>query len=326
MALKAGEFDLIARCFAPLASRGAPAFGLGDDAAVWTPPPGRDIVFTKDALVAGVHFFVDDDPLLVGRKLARVNLSDLAAMGAAPQGYLLAVALPKGNELDWACKFAEGLKLDQAEFGWQLFGGDTTSTPGPITLSLTAIGTVEPGRALRRSGAKVGDRIYVSGSLGDSALGLACLEGELEGLSASARNYLVGRYHLPLPRVPLGLALSGLAHAAIDVSDGIAGDLAHITETSGVGARVYLDRLPMCPAAREALALAPALLANMRKGGDDYELLFTASKLNQDTLARLSKTCQVPITEIGEIVEGNQPLFLDAALKPVEMGGGYRHF
>lgn len=326
MALEVGEFELIARCFAPLASTGAPAYGLTDDAAVWAPPSGREIVFTKDALVAGVHFFPDDDPALVGQKLARVNLSDLAAMGSDPVGYLLAVALPRGGELAWCQKFAEGLARDQAEFGWQLFGGDTASTPGPITLSLTAIGTIPTGTALRRNGAKVGDRIYVSGSLGDSALGLACLQGKLKGLSAAAEDFLVGRYHLPQPRVALGIALRGVAASAIDVSDGIAGDLAHITETSGVGARVFVDRLPFSKAGREALGLAPALLAEARKGGDDYELLFTAPQLNDATLKRLIDAGHVPITEIGEIVDGKRLEFIDKNMQAVAMQGGYRHF
>jgi thiamine-monophosphate kinase len=321
-----GEFELIARCFAPLAAKGAPAYGLTDDAAVWAPPEGREIVFTKDALVAGVHFFAGDDPALVGQKLARVNLSDLAAMGARPEGYLLAVALPKGGELAWCQKFAQGLKKDQAEFGWQLFGGDTTATPGPITLSLTAIGSVETGRALRRNGARAGDKIYVSGTLGDSALGLACRRGDLSGLSAASRDYLVGRYLLPEPRVALGEALKGVAHSAIDISDGIAGDLAHITETSGVGARVFVDRLPFSPAAREALALAPRLLANARQGGDDYELLFTAPPRHDAMLAKLAQSGHVAITEIGEIVAGEGIKFVDKDLNIVKIDGGYRHF
>lgn len=326
MAQDVGEFELIARCFAPLAATGAPAFGLTDDAAVWTPPLGRDIVFTKDALVAGVHFFAGDDPALVGQKLARVNLSDLAAMGADPVGYLLALALPRGGEAAWCAEFAAGLARDQAEFGWQLFGGDTTSTPGPITLSLTAIGTVETGRALRRNGAKIGDRIYVSGTLGDGALGLACRQGKLSGISAAAQAYLAGRYDLPRPRLALGEALKAVAHSAIDISDGIAGDLAHITETSGVGARVFVDKLPFSAAAREALAFAPDLLLTARKGGDDYELLFTASQLSDATLAGLAEAGHVAVTDIGEIVGGGEVTFIDANSQSIAMAGGYRHF
>lgn len=330
MASKAGEFELIARCFRPLASPGAPAFGLSDDAAVWTPPAGADLVFTKDAMVEAVHFLPDDAPDDVGRKLARINLSDLAAMGAKPVGYLLSVALPASRGIEWCELFARGLKQDQDEFDWRLFGGDTVSTPGPLTLSLTAIGSVPKGLALRRNGARAGDRIYVSGTLGDAMTGLLCLKGKLAGVSEASRNFLVRRYHCPSPRVALGQALAGVAHgevhSAMDISDGIGGDLAHITETSGVGARVYLDKLPISAAAAEALALQPDILSTIRKGGDDYELLFTASKLDSATLRALEAAGHVTVTEIGEITEGGAVQFLDRGGQTVDIGGGYRHF
>lgn len=326
MALKAGEFELIARCFRPLASPGAPAFGLSDDAAVWSPPSGADLVFTKDAMVEGVHFLPDDAPEDVGRKLARINLSDLAAMGAKPVGYLLAVALPVARGLEWCERFAKGLKQDQDEFGWQLFGGDTVATPGPLTLSLTAIGVVQSGLALRRNGARAGDRIYVSGTLGDAMTGLLCLRGKLAGISEASLNFLALRYHRPSPRVALGLALVGVAHSAMDISDGIGGDLAHIAETSGVGARVYLDKIPLSAAAAEALAYQPDIISTIRKGGDDYELLFTASKLEPATLRALQTAGHVTVTEIGEITEGGAVQFLDRNGRTVDIGGGYQHF
>ncbi len=235
-----GEFELIARYLAPLAEGEPGALGLRDDAAVISPPAGRDLVLAADALVEGVHFLPTDPPGLVARKLLRVNLSDLAAMGARPCGYLMTAAWPKGRAEAWIADFAAGLARDQEIFGIGLLGGDTTGTPGPLSLSLTAVGTTPSGRRLERGGARAGDSLYVSGTLGDGALGLRVLQGALDGLDTAERDWLIDRYRLPRPRLALGESLlaQGLASAAIDVSDGLVADVGHLAAASGLAARI----------------------------------------------------------------------------------------
>ncbi|WP_240046962.1 thiamine-phosphate kinase [Paracraurococcus ruber] len=264
-----GEFALIARHFRRLAGPGA--LDLADDAALLDPPPGRQLVLAADAMVAGVHFLPDDPPESIGRKLLRVNLSDLAAMGAAPLGYLMTTALPKDLPPDWLGRFVDGLAADQAEFGLSVLGGDTVGTPGPASLSLTILGTVAPGAALRRDGARPGDTLWVSGTVGDGALGLRVLQGRLP---ADAAGHLARRYRLPEPRLALGQALGGLARAAMDVSDGLVQDLGHLCRGGGCGAVLRAGAVPLSPAARALVATDPALLALCLTGGDDYELLF----------------------------------------------------
>ena len=225
------EFSLIARHFRPLAGPGA--MDLTDDAAVLTPPPGRQLVLTADAMVAGVHFLPDDPPDLVGRKLLRVNLSDLAAKGAVPLGYLMTVSTPRDTPEAWFAGFAAGLAQDQATYRVTLLGGDTTSTPGPISLSLTILGHVAPDTAVHRFGAQDGDEIWVTGTIGDGALGLAVARGRL----IDPTGFLLSRYRLPQPRV--GIALAGIASAGMDVSDGLVQDLGHICRaSSAVGGAV----------------------------------------------------------------------------------------
>jgi len=238
------EFDRIARHFRPLAGPGS--LGLTDDAAVFTPPPGRELVVTADAMVESVHFLPGTAPGLVARKLLRVNLSDLAAMGAMPLGYLVTLSVPRSFGDDWFAGFAAGLAQDQAAFGTALLGGDTTQTPGPLCVSLTAIGHVAPGQAIRRSGAQAGDEVWVTGTIGDGVLGLEAARGNL----ADPDGYLAGRYNLPTPR--LGLALHGWARACMDVSDGLFQDLGHICRASGVGAVVEADLVPLSPQAHAA--------------------------------------------------------------------------
>ena len=331
--MSAGEFDLIENYFAPLASKGPPAFGLQDDAAVMHPPSGQDMVFTKDALVAGVHFLESDPPELVAKKALRVNLSDLASMGAQALGYLLAIALPKDFDADhresWVRQFTSGLAEDQKEYGISLFGGDTVSTPGPLTISLTAIGTVDKGRALHRFGANDGDHIFVSGSLGDAALGLSILQGVLQEENPEVRRYLTGRYHLPRPRMALGERLLGLASAAMDISDGLMADLGHLCEASGVGARIFDFNLPVSGAAGKVLERLPAYKNRVWSGGDDYELLFTVPEKNVATIAQLSEDMGLALTEIGQITEDRHIRLLDENWHSVEGAGetsGYRHF
>ena len=258
-----GEFDRIARHFRPLAGPGA--LDLGDDAAVFLPPAGREIVIAADAMVQGVHFLPDDPADLVARKLLRTNLSDLAAMGATPFGYLMTVSVPRGTPDAWFASFSAGLAADQATFGLAVLGGDTTSTPGPISLSLTILGTVAPGQALRRQGAQPGDGIWVSGTIGDGALGLLAAQGQIPDPDGS----LADRYRLPRPRLALGTALVGIAHAAMDISDGLVQDLGHLCRAGGLAAELCAADLPLSPAARAADRLALCLT-----GGDDYELLF----------------------------------------------------
>ncbi|HTQ34399.1 MAG TPA: thiamine-phosphate kinase [Stellaceae bacterium] len=320
-----GEFGRIREFFAPLAGLGA--LGLTDDAALLDCPPGYRLVITVDQLVEGVHFLADDPPDLVAKKLMRRNLSDLAAMGATPRHYLVTSALPVSHGDDWVRRFAEGLAEDQHRFGLALLGGDSTSTPGPASLTLTAIGHVASGREIRRSGAKPGDRIWVSGTIGDAFLGLKVLRGEYRTLTTEHRAALAGRYQLPEPRTQLGPNLAGIADAMIDISDGLLADLGHICETSGVAAIVELGRVPLSPAAIEFVAKDPSLLARLVAAGDDYELLFTAPPEAGDEIASLGGGLNLPISEIGEIVAGAGVRLTDADGRdvPVERAG-WRHF
>jgi thiamine-monophosphate kinase len=320
-----GEFARIARFFAPLAGPGG--LGLLDDAALVEVPPGCQLVVTVDALVSGVHFLPDDPADLVARKLLRVNLSDLAAMGATALGYVMTVALPQTLGEDWLAGFAAGLAADQAEFGIVLLGGDSVATPGPVSLSLTAFGTVAHGRAIRRDGAQPGDDIYVSGTIGDAALGLRALRGELAGLDAASRRFLADRYRLPQPRLDLGRRLAGIAHAMLDVSDGLAGDLGHICEVSAVGAILEADGVPLSDAARRALDRDAALLPLVLAGGDDYELVFAAPREQAAAVAALAGALGLPISRIGHVVAGSGVRVVDRAGRDIELAAqGYRHF
>ena len=295
-----GEFDIIARYFAPLTAGDPLAFGLLDDAALVDVPDGQSLVMTKDLIVAGVHFLPDDPADLIARKLLRVNLSDLAAMGAVPVAYLLGVALPESVDEDWLKAFSAGLGADQKTYGIHVIGGDTVATPGPLTLSLTALGTVARGSAISRAGAKPGDDIYVSGTLGDAALGLKMLQGEL----APASQDLIDRYRLPRPRVAMGLALRGLASAAADISDGLIADLGHICEASSTGASIQEAELPLSPPARVALEANPELIASILAGGDDYELVVTAPPQAADAIRACAERESLALTKVGRIEQG----------------------
>lgn len=311
MAGSLGEFDRINRFFKPL-SKGYPgALDLSDDAGLLTVPPGRELVVTTDAMVESVHYLPGEPASRLARKLLRVNLSDLAAMGARPLAYTLTTALPTQFDPAWLADLAEGLAADQELFGLHLLGGDSVSTPGPPLLSVAAFGSVETGRALRRSGARVGDRIFVSGTLGDGALGLLAARGDLSQLGSGHRDALAARYHLPMPRLDLGHSLVGLATAAMDVSDGLPGDLAHICRASAVGARIQADRVPMSDAALAALAVYPALRPVALAGGDDYELLFTVPPSAVSAVAAVAQALDLPLTDIGEIVSGGASEILE---------------
>jgi thiamine-monophosphate kinase len=322
------EFQLIGRHFLPLADV-PEALGLADDAAVLRLPAERELVIAADAMVAGVHFLADDPSDTVGRKLLRVNLSDLAAMGATPLGFLLTVALPKGYDQAWLRGFALGLNEDRRGFACPLLGGDTVSTPGPVTLSLTILGTVAPGQALRRTGARAGEIVWVSGSIGDGALGLLALTGKLAGLEARHRGYLAERYRLPEPRLALGARLHGIATACLDVSDGLAQDLAHLARAAGAAGVIMAEAVPLSPAAAAAVRATAALRALTVTGGDDYELLFTAP---QDATAQVrdaALAAGVSVTAIGRLEAGEpgEVRLLDAAGTPIPLRSqGWSHF
>ena len=319
----ADEFRLIAELFAPLAAGFPGALGLTDDAALLAAEPGSDTVVTVDAMVAGVHFLPDDPPDLIARKLVRVNLSDLAAKGAVPFAVLLAAAFPQGIDDDWLRRFAAGLAEDLAHFGVALIGGDTVATPGPLTLSLTALGRVATGRALLRSQAKVGDTIWVSGTIGDGFLGLAAARGQLTGLDEPHVAALADRYRLPRPRTGLGPALIGVAHAAMDVSDGLVQDLGHICRASAVAAVIEAERVPLSAAAHAA----KSPLASLLTGGDDYELLFTAPSQAAAALTRIGEAAGVKLSPIGRVVAGEGVTVVDSVGRALAMGqGGWNHF
>jgi thiamine-monophosphate kinase len=322
-----GEFGRIGRFFAPLAGPGG--LGLTDDAALVDCRPGYRLVVTVDAIVEGVHYLADDPPDLVAKKLLRVNLSDLAAMGARPLHYLLATALPASLGDSWVARFAAGLAEDQRRFGVALLGGDSVATSGPAVLSLTALGEVAFGAEIRRSGACPGDMIWVSGTIGDAFLGLQVLRGDndLVGLGAPYAKALIARFQLPEPRVELGPRLAGVAHAMCDVSDGLLADLGHICEASGCGATISQAALPFSLAALTILAeewVEPAALAT---GGDDYELLFTAPPDASSRIESLAKELALKISAIGTIEQGSGVRLVDASGSPIPVAtAGYRHF
>lgn len=311
------EFALIARHFRPLAGPGAR--DLRDDVAVLTPPPGRELVITADAMVAGVHFLPDDPAETVGRKLLRVNLSDIAAKGAIPLGYLLTVSAPRATPDAWFARFAAGLAVDQAAFAVPLLGGDTTSTPGPISLSLTLIGHVAPGQAPSRAGAQAGDGIWVTGTIGDGALGLAVAEGRL----ADPSGFLLGRYRLPQPR--LGLAVGSYASAAMDVSDGLVQDLSHICRASNLAAEIDATLLPLSEPARIA---GPDWRLACLTGGDDYEILLAVPPSREAALLADAARAGIRMTRIGGFMAGPPDVTVigDRGERLDIRTGGWSHF
>lgn len=325
------EFDLIERHFAPL-SQGEPgAFSLGDDAAVLGIGEGRELVVTTDTLIDGVHFLSGTDPDIIAARALAVNLSDLAAMGAEPRAYFLSLGLPRDDLLDdaWVAAFADGLGAAQQAFDVTLVGGDTVAVPGPLTLGVTALGTVLAGQAIRRAGARPGDLICVSGTIGDSALGLRVHKGGLSGLERPQREFLADRFDAPKPRLALGAALVGVASAALDVSDGLAADLGHLCRQSKVRAKVRIADLPLSAAGREAVRdehslLGPCVLA----GGDDYELVFTVPPGRREAALSAGERTRTPVTIIGEVETGPPCVhFFDSeGAEVVPPQSGYRHF
>ena len=322
---KRGEFDLIAQSLASL-SDAAQGLGLTDDAALFEPTPGHTAVLSTDTLVAGVHFLPDDPPRDIARKALRVNLSDIAAMGAVPKGYLLNLSLPDDVADTWLDAFVAGLAADQQVFGVTLLGGDTVRTPGPFTVSVTAVGEVRLGRAMKRAGARIGDVVLVTGTIGDAVIGLRVLTGKA-ALDPANAKFVLDRYRLPQPRTSIGPYLAGLASAAIDVSDGLIADLGHICETSSVAATILADTVPLSPAGRAAINAGQLTVSEAVSGGDDYELLFCAPPEARDALSRLSATLDVAITEIGEITAGTGVELIDGNGEAVVIDRpGHTHF
>jgi len=308
-----GEDSLIAHYFRPIATD-AGAFDLGDDAAALK-TDGNDIVVTTDAIVEGVHFLSSDPPDTVARKALRVNLSDLAAKGATPAGFVLTLALRKADEA-WLKPFAQALGEDATQFGCPLLGGDTVSTPGPLMISITAFGRVPAGKMVHRSGAKPGDRVMVTGTIGDAALGLAILKGgnvtAATASNAAAREMLIGRYRVPQPRNALANAVRDHASAAMDVSDGLAGDLAKLCGVSGVSAVIDLESIPLSDPARDLVSRRIVGMETLIAGGDDYEVLCAIPEDRVEAFAQAARLAGVQATSIGMVVAGpSAPKFVD---------------
>lgn len=323
------EERLIARYFRPLATSPG-AFGLGDDAAAITPPPGCDLVVTTDGVIAGVHFFPDDPPGDVARKALRMNLSDLAAKGATPLGFVMAVSLPATINEIWMADFASGLGDDIMRYACPLFGGDTDRTPGPIAVSITAFGSVPHGAMVPRSTATAGDSVVVTGSIGDAALGVLLRRdasfAERWHLTPAMIAHLKGRYLLPQPRNALATAVLRHASAAMDVSDGLAGDLAKLCRASGVAAEVDVALAPLSDAVRKAVAADPALIETALSGGDDYEILLTLAPEKLAAFRAAADKAGIAVTEIGRIKTGQGARFNHHGKLLTFLRPSYSHF
>lgn len=300
-----GEFARIARLLRPL-SRGFPgALDLTDDAGTVKAPVGHELVVTTDAMVAGVHFLPDDDPADIAWKLLAVNLSDLAAKAAEPLAYSLVTALPRDLAPDWLSRFADGLRVGQERWGVHLLGGDSVSTPGPVMLTVSALGLVPDGRMVRRAGARAGDVVMVSGTIGDAALGLRIALGQpLPTVDPEHAAALLGRLRRPEPRLALRSVLRDAATAALDVSDGLVADLGHLAATSGVALVLGADAVPLSDAARSVLAGAPDLLETMLTGGDDYEVAFTVPPERAASVVAAAAMAGIAVTPIGSVSTG----------------------
>jgi thiamine-monophosphate kinase len=323
------EDRLIARYFRPWAT--APgALGLRDDAAILTPPPGCDVVVTTDGVIAGVHFMPHDPPGLIARKVLRMNLSDLAAKGAQPIGFLLSIALPAPIEEQWVAAFADGFGADATHYGCPLLGGDTDHTPGPLSVTVAAFGAVSSGTMVRRTTAKAGDIVLVTGTIGDAALGLLRRKDNILvkrwQLSDEQSEHLGNRYLLPEPRTALAPAVLAHASAAMDVSDGLVGDLAKLARASGVAAEIDVARVPLSDAAQAALAADPALIETILTGGDDYEILLTLAPARLAAFRTAAQKAGVAIAEIGRIAAGEGTRFMRDGKVLAFAQPSYSHF
>jgi thiamine-monophosphate kinase len=323
------EQRLIARYFRPLATSPG-AFGLGDDAAVLTPPPGCDLVVTTDGVIAGVHFFPDDPPEKIGRKVLRMNLSDLAAKGAKPAGFLMSVALPAAVDEAWIAAFVAGLGGDVERYGCPLLGGDTDHTLGPLSVTIAAFGIVPQGKMVRRATAKAGDLVVVTETIGDAALGVMLRRDQSLAkrwqLADSDKSHLEQRYMLPEPRNALADAVLHHASAAMDVSDGLAGDLAKLCRASSVAAEIDVARVPLSDAARAAVAADPALIETVLTGGDDYEIVLTLAPEKFGAFLAAAEASGIAVTEIGRVTAGQGASFMHDGKALTFARSSYSHF
>jgi thiamine-monophosphate kinase len=319
------EDRLIADYFKPIATHPG-ALALTDDAAFVTPAPGTDVVLKTDAIVGGVHFFAEDDARDVARKALRVNLSDLAAKGATPLGFLVSLALPKDTSADWLKRFALGLREDAEAYACPLFGGDTDRTPGPVMVSISMFGSVPSGAMVRRAGARPGHRVFVTGTIGDAALGLVLRQGATWPLTAAQREHLLARYLLPQPRNALAEAVRTHASSAIDVSDGLAGDFAKLFRVSNVAADIHVDKVPFSDAAKAVLAAEPATLERALTGGDDYEIVCTIPAAKAEDFRAAAQAVRVAVTDIGEIKAGEGARFLTDGKPLAFKRASFSHF
>lgn len=328
--IRSPEQQLIQELLAPLAKDVPGAFGLRDDAALVQCGAKNDLVVTTDTVVEAVHFLPDDPPDVVARKALRVNLSDLAAKGAEPAGYLLSLALPQRCDRGWIEKFVDGLASDQSRYGCHLLGGDTVHTDGPVVVTITATGTVPEGGMKRRGGARPGELIYVTGTIGDAFLGLKARSGDAfsGALSDEEIRYLSERYRVPEPRVDFVKAVRNYASAAMDVSDGLAGDLELMCDASGVTAQVDLTQVALSGPARKLLDAGLVSLPDLMSGGDDYELLITVPANSVYALEGAARRLSASVSRIGRVEAGNgTPVFFGPAGEIVEFEqASYSHF
>lgn len=323
------EDELIARYFAPMA--GPDGLALKDDAALFRPRAGHELVMTTDAIVAGVHFFHDDPPASLARKALGVNMSDLAAKGASPSGFLLTLALPDDWTESWLEGFSRGLAKAAESFGCPLLGGDTVRARGALLIGVTAIGEVPEGRMVPRTTARPGDRVCVSGTIGDAALGLMLRQGQevpwATSLSPAHRAELADRYLHPRPRLALAAVLRRYATAAMDVSDGFAGDLAKMMRASGATATIDSELVPLSAGARQALGVHPKLLDRLLTGGDDYEILCTVPDGRLTEFLDVASVAGLPVKAVGKVIEGDGlPVFRDGAVEKRYEHGSFSHF
>ena len=319
------EDRLIADYFKPIATHPG-ALALTDDAAFVTPAPGTDVVLKTDAIIGGVHFFAEDDARDVARKALRVNLSDLAAKGATPLGFLVSLALPKDTSADWLKRFALGLREDAEAYACPLFGGDTDRTPGPVMVSISMFGSVPSGAMVRRAGARPGHRVFVTGTIGDAALGLVLRQGATWPLTAAQREHLLARYLLPQPRNALAEVVRAYASAAMDVSDGLAGDLTKLCRVSGVAAHIDVAAVPLSDAARAAIAADAAMRETALTGGDDFEVLCTVPPARADAFRAAARAAGVPVTDIGVVEAGAGAHFMDGGRELAFQRLSFSHF